>query len=98
MTELESVKEEFERLDSADKRWIVVCVLIALAAIVTGVVAGSILGDAIAFVVTMFAGAAVHSQWQTISRKRRPRAASASTTGKPRQHRATARRRAPAKK
>jgi 4-hydroxybenzoate polyprenyltransferase len=72
MADLESVKEEFDKLDKVDKRWIAICVVVAVAALVTAALAGSLFGDVIAFALTFAAGWFVHDQWNMVS-KSRPR-------------------------
>ena len=49
MTDIEDVKEEFNRLDSKDKRWIFVCLVVGASALISAALGGSLLGDLIAF-------------------------------------------------
>jgi uncharacterized membrane protein YjjP (DUF1212 family) len=70
MTDVEEVKEEFRRLDRADKRWIVVCAFVAVAALASAALAGSVLGDFVAFILTFSAGWFVHDQWNAVRRAR----------------------------
>jgi uncharacterized membrane protein YjjP (DUF1212 family) len=71
MPDIEEVKEEFNRLDGSDKRWLVVCGVVAAAALVSAALAGSLFGDVIAFLLTFTAGWVVHAQWNVIRRSRR---------------------------
>ena len=89
MPDIESVKEEFDKLDAVDKRWIAICLVVAVAALVTAALAGSLLGDVIAFVLTFAAGWFVHDQWNVVSGSRGQRASGES---RPRRHRAAPRR------
>jgi hypothetical protein len=66
MPDLEDVKEEFDRLDSKDKRWLLVSVVVAAAALVSAALGGSLLGDLIAFVFTFATGWFVHDQWNAV--------------------------------
>jgi hypothetical protein len=77
MPDIEEVKAEFNRLDGVDKRWVLVCAVVAVAALVSAALAGSLFGDVIAFILTFTAGWVVHAQWNVI---RRPRTKASSTT------------------
>ena len=68
MTDIEDVKEEFNRLDSKDKRWIFVCLVVGASALISAALGGSLLGDLIAFVATFAAGWFVHDQWNAVPR------------------------------
>jgi hypothetical protein len=78
MPDIEDVKEEFNRLDGKDKRWLLVCLVVAAAALVSAALGGSLLGDLIAFVATFATGWFVHDQWNAVrgarSTPKRPRA------------------------
>ncbi|MGO9875416.1 MAG: hypothetical protein ACLPVY_16625 [Acidimicrobiia bacterium] len=71
MPDIEDVKEEFNRLDSKDKRWLVVSFVVAVAALVSAALGGSLLGDLIAFAATFAAGWFVHDQWNSLRGARR---------------------------
>jgi hypothetical protein len=71
MTDIEDVKEQFNRLDSKDKRWVFVCLVVAAAALVSAALGGSLLGDLIAFVATFATGWFVHDQWNAVRETRR---------------------------
>jgi hypothetical protein len=71
MTDIEDVKEEFNRLDSKDKRWIFVCLVVAASALLSAALGGSLFGDLIAFVATFAAGWFVHDQWNAVRGVRR---------------------------
>jgi uncharacterized membrane protein YjjP (DUF1212 family) len=71
MPDIEEVKAEFNRLDGVDKRWVIVCGVVAVAALVSAALAGSLFGDLIAFILTFTAGWVVHAQWNVIRRPRR---------------------------
>ena len=79
MTDIDDVKEEFNRLDSKDKRWIFVCLVVAASALLSAALGGSLLGDLIAFVATFAAGWFVHDQWNAVRRTRRAPRRSAGT-------------------
>jgi 4-hydroxybenzoate polyprenyltransferase len=81
MPDLETVKEEFDKLDKVDKRWIAICVVVAVAALVTAALAGSLFGDVIAFVLTFAAGWFVRDQWNIVSTSRPRRRAIPSREG-----------------
>ena len=90
MTDIEDVKEEFNRLDSKDKRWIFVCLVVGASALISAALGGSLLGDLIAFVATFAAGWFVHDQWNAVRGTRRaPR-----PPGATRAHRTPSRRKA----
>jgi hypothetical protein len=72
MPNIEDLKEEFNRLDGKDKRWLLVAGIVALAALISAALGGSLLGDLIAFVLTFAAGWFVHDQWAALRVTRRP--------------------------
>jgi hypothetical protein len=89
MPDIEEVKEEFSRLDSRDKRWILVSLAVVVAALISAALGGSLLGDLVAFIVTLAAGWIVHDQWNAVHTSRTTRTKKPAT---PRAHRPTTRR------
>jgi uncharacterized membrane protein YjjP (DUF1212 family) len=87
MPDLEEVRDEFNRLDSKDKRWILVLLFVAAAALISAALGGSLLGDLIAFVVTFAAGWIVHSQWHAIRTARTTRSTPLARTRRAASHR-----------
>jgi undecaprenyl pyrophosphate phosphatase UppP len=87
MEELENLKDEVERLEPVDRRWLVIVATIPIAAVLFAILVGSVVGDVLAFLIALAAGWVVHTQWLVIARYRRRQPRSRAGGTKPRSSR-----------
>jgi len=83
VNELDALKEEFASLGPRDRRWIVVCAMVATAALLYALVVGSVAGDILGFILAVATGWLIHSQWQLVTHPSRHEPADARTPSGP---------------
>jgi hypothetical protein len=88
MDVVDDFKSEIENLEPADKRWIITCVTVAVAALLYALLVGNIIGNILGFVLAVAVGWIMRWQWEVATHpgrnvRTRPAREHSSTTDPP---------------
>jgi len=67
MRDMEDLKSELASLDARDKRWMITCAVVGVAALLFALLIGNVIGDIVGFVLAVGVGWVIRSQWEIVT-------------------------------